>query len=294
MQVPGAFEYERAGSVANAVALLARYGQHARVLAGGHSLLPMMKLRLARPEYLIDINDLFELDYLRLRGQVLCIGALTRHRSLLESQVVARYFPIVTDAERVIADPIVRNRGTVGGSLCQADPAEDLGAVCAALGATCVIESAAGRREVFFEDFYRGPYETAVGVGELLVEIRLPVLPACGSAYQKVVRKAGDWAVVAVGTQVSLFGDVVSEVGLGLAAVGSEGLYAHPAREVLQGQVPTAERIAEAGRLAAAGCHPSTDARGSAEYKRHLVSELTVRALRLALARARAGRGQAE
>ena len=172
----------------------------------------------------IDINDLFELDYIQMKGPVLCVGALTRHRSLLESALVARNFPIVTDAERVIADPLVRNRGTIGGSLCQADPAEDLGAVCAALGATCIVEGASGRREVFFEDFYRGPYETAVGVGEMLVEIRLPVLADAGSAYQKVVRKSGDWAVVAVGAQVSMFGEVVDEVGLGLAAVGSEGL----------------------------------------------------------------------
>ncbi|MGH9126775.1 MAG: FAD binding domain-containing protein [Acidimicrobiales bacterium] len=290
MQVPAAFEYERAASVADAIALLTRHGANARVLAGGHSLLPMMKLRLARPDYVIDINDLDELDYIRLRGPVLCVGALTRHRSLLESALVARHFPIVTDAERVIADPLVRNRGTIGGSLCQADPAEDLGAVCAALGATCVVEGAAGRREVFFEDFYQGPYETAVGAGEMLIEIRLPVLANSGSAYQKVVRKSGDWAVVAVGAQVAMFGEVVNEVGLGLAAVGSEGLYAHPARSALQGQVPTPERLAEAGRLAAAGCDPTTDGRGSAEYKRHLVAELTTRALRQAVARARAGR----
>jgi len=286
IQVPAAFEYERATSVADAIALLSRFGANARVIAGGHSLLPMMKLRLARPEFLIDINDLVELDYIRSKGGSLAIGSMTRHRALLESQVVGKLFPIFHDAERVIADPIVRNRGTIGGSLCQADPAEDLGAVCAALGAICVIEGALGRREVYIEDFYRGPYDTDIGVGEMLVEIRIPALPNSGSAYLKVDRKAGDWAVVAAGAQVSLDGPVLHEVGIGLAAVGSAGAYAHAARAVLRGQEPGPKLFADAGRLAAQGCEPVTDSRGSAEYKRHLVAELTARALTKATARA--------
>ena len=289
MQVPAAFEYERATSVSDAVTLLARFGENARVIAGGHSLLPMMKLRLARPEFLIDINDLVELDFIQHKAGWLTIGAMTRHRTLLESEVVGRLFPIFHDAERVIADPVVRNRGTIGGALCQADPAEDLGAVCSALGATCVVEGTYGRRDVFIEDFHVGPYETAVGIGEMLVEIRVPVLAHSGSAYQKVERKSGDWAVVAAGVQVSLAGKAIAEVGIGLAAVGSEGINAHEARDVLRGEVPGEEIFAEAGRRAAAGCVPATDGRGSAEYKRHLVGELTVRALRTATARARAG-----
>jgi carbon-monoxide dehydrogenase medium subunit len=288
VQVPAAFEYERATSVADAISRLYRYGENARVIAGGHSLLPMMKLRLVRPEFLVDINDLQELDYIRWKSGFLAIGAMTRHRSLLESELVGRLFPIFHDAERVIADPIVRNRGTIGGSLCQADPAEDLGAVCAALGASCIVEGIDGPREVFIEDFYHGPYETDIGVGEMLVEIRIPGFPNSGSAYQKVDRKSGDWAVVAVGAQISLDGGVIVNVGLGLAAVGSLGVHAHAARAVLLGHEPNDEVFADAGLRAGGGCLPATDSRGSAEYKRHLVGELTVRALRIATERARA------
>ncbi len=292
MQVPAAFEYERATSVDDAISLLTRFGDNARVIAGGHSLLPMMKLRLARPEFLIDINDLEELDYIRTESGSLAIGAMTRHRSLLESELVGKHFPIFHDAERVIADPIVRNRGTIGGSLCQADPSEDLSAVCSALGATCVIQGGDGRREVFIEDFHRGPYETDIGVGEMLVEIRIPILPQSGSAYHKVERKAGDWAVVAVGAQVSMAGSVIADVGIGLTAVGTEGHHAHGARSSLRGKAANEQRFAEAGRLAAEGCHPVTDSRGSAEYKRHLVRELTARTLRQAVDRAMHSNGK--
>ncbi|HEV1998397.1 MAG TPA: FAD binding domain-containing protein, partial [Candidatus Dormibacteraeota bacterium] len=162
MQTPAAFEYERATSVDNAISLLQSLGSEARIVAGGHSLLPMMKLRLARPEHLIDINDLAELDYIKEEGDEVLIGALTRHRELLDSDLLARVLPIFRDAEQVIADPVVRNRGTIGGSLCQADPAEDLSGVCAALHASAVIAGASGRRTIPMTQFYRGPYETAV------------------------------------------------------------------------------------------------------------------------------------
>ena len=163
MQVPAPFEYERATSVEHAISLLDRHGPEARLLAGGHSLLPMMKLRLARPETLIDINGLTELDYIRLDGDELAIGAMTRHATVLDSAVLREHYRIFADAEAVIADPIVRNRGTVGGSLCQADPAEDLSAVFSALRAQAVIRSASGARTVELRDFHHGPYETAVG-----------------------------------------------------------------------------------------------------------------------------------
>ena len=164
MQVPAPFEYERATSVDHAIALLERLGGEARLVAGGHSLLPMMKLRLANLEYLIDINDLHdELGYVRVEPDEIRIGAMTRHRELLESDELAAAFPIFRDAERVIADPVVRNRGTLGGSLCQADPSEDLSAVCTTLDASCVIRGSGGERVVPMEDFHRGPYETAVG-----------------------------------------------------------------------------------------------------------------------------------
>jgi carbon-monoxide dehydrogenase medium subunit len=289
VQVPAPFEYDRATSVDQALALLARHGPEARLLAGGHSLLPMMKLRLARPERLIDINDLSELSYIRLAGDELCIGALTRHRDLLESAVVAEHYPIFRDAERVIADPIVRNRGTIGGSVCQADPSEDLSAAFAAVGATFVIRSSSGTRTVPSSGFHLGAYTTAVGPAEMLVEIRVPLRARTGSAYEKVERRAGDWAIAAVGAMVRLADsdDAVIEVGLGLAAVGAEHFRVPEAEAALVGRPLTEDGVEEAARLAATGCHPQTDQRGPAEYKRALVAELVRRAVRRAGARAR-------
>ncbi|MFI9271312.1 FAD binding domain-containing protein [Kitasatospora sp. NPDC052896] len=293
MQVPASFEYRRAESVADALALLQRFGEEARVIAGGHSLLPMMKLRLARPEFLIDINDLHELDYLRLEGGELRIGALTRHRGLLESELVGRHFPIFHDAERVIADPPVRNRGTIGGSLCQADPAEDLAAVCAALRAIAVVLGRGGRRAVPMEEFYRGPYETAVGAGEMLVEVRVPIRANAGSAYRKVERKAGDWAVAAAGAALALDdGGRIGWAGIGLAAVGTSMVGYRRAEQALLGREPSEPAFAEAGRIAAEDCDPLTDTRGTEAYKRHLAGELTRRALTRAAERAAAAAGE--
>ncbi|WP_233289390.1 xanthine dehydrogenase family protein subunit M [Kitasatospora sp. MBT63] len=286
VQVPASFEYRRASSVEDALAQLERFGEEARVIAGGHSLLPMMKLRLARPGLLVDINDLHELDYVRLEGDELCVGALTRHRELLESELVGRLFPIFHDAERVIADPPVRNRGTIGGSLCQADPAEDLSAVCAAVRAVAVVLGGGGRRRVPMAEFYRGPYETDVGTGEMLVEIRVPVVPGGGSAYEKVERKTGDWAIAAAGAALAVVDGRIASPGIGLAAVGVSPVGYRRAEEALAGREPSAEVFAEAGRIAAEDCDPVTDTRGTAAYKRHLAGELTERALRRAAERA--------
>src|SRR5512140_3402404 len=193
MQVPAHVEYEKASSVEHALSLLARYGPEARILAGGHSLIPMMKLRLAQPETLVDINGLSELSYLTVSGGELRIGALTRHAQLLADPAAGEQFAILHDAERVIADPIVRNWGTIGGSLCQADPSEDLSAAFAALKATMVIRGPGGSRTVPARDFHTGPYETVVAPGELLTEIRLAIQPGGGSASAKVGRRGGDW-----------------------------------------------------------------------------------------------------
>jgi aerobic carbon-monoxide dehydrogenase medium subunit len=288
VQTPPPFGYERATSVEHAVALLERLGPEARLVAGGHSLLPMMKLRLARPEHLVDINDLAEqLGYIRVEGGDLCIGALTRHAELLDSAVAGEHYPIFHDAERVIADPVVRNRGTVGGSIGQADPSEDLSAVFAALRATIVIQGTAGTRSVPAREFHAGPYETAVGPAEMITEIRVPVRPGGGSAYRKVERRAGDWAVAAAGACIWLDGDVVSQVGIGLTAVGAEQFCSPAAEDSLRGGPISDEAIAAAAALAAEHCAPSTDQRGPAEYKRHLAGELTKRALIAAVARAR-------
>jgi len=287
MQVPAPFEYARATSVDDAIGLMERYGDTARLVAGGHSLLPMMKLRLANFEYLIDINDLHgELGYVAVETGQVRIGALTRHRELLESEALATVLPIFRDAERVIADPTVRNRGTLGGSLCQADPSEDLSAVCTALGASCVIRGSGGTRVVAMEEFHRGPYETAVADGEILVEVRIPVRERGGSAYEKVERRAGDWAVVSAGAAVWLDGDgLVADARVGLAAVGPNTTGIPAISAALRGRPPAEELYAQAGAIAADSCDPVTDQRGSADYKRHLAKELTVRTLRRAVAR---------
>jgi aerobic carbon-monoxide dehydrogenase medium subunit len=293
LQVPASVEYERAASVDHALTLLARFGPEAKVLAGGHSLIPMMKLRLAQPETLVDINGLAELAYLTLTGGELRIGAMTRHADLLGSAIAGEHFAILHDAERVIADPIVRLWGTVGGSLCQADPSEDLSAAFAALKATMVIRNLAGTRTVSAREFHTGPYETVIGPGELLTEIRIPLTSRCGSAYRKVGRRVGDWPVGAAGVVLWLDatagGEVVSDAGIGLTAVGAAHFCAVEAEEFLRGKPATPENFALAGRIAAEHCRPATDQRGPADYKRHLAGELTSRALGLALARAADG-----
>ncbi len=292
MQVPAPFEYERATSVAHAIELRERLGEEARFIAGGHSLLPMMKLRLANPEYLIDINDLEELFYIREEAGEVRIGAMTRHRELLESELLAQHFPIFRDAEEVIADPVVRNRGTLGGSLCQADPSEDLSAVCNALDASCVIKSTTGERVVTMEEFHVGPYETAVGDAEMLTEIRIPLKANGSSAYQKVERRAGDWAVVSAGAAIWIGADgTITDGRVGLAAVGPNTTNIGPVRDALQGQVPSEELYQLVGDIAAQHCSPKTDQRGTADYKTHLAAELTKRALRKAVARATTGNG---
>jgi aerobic carbon-monoxide dehydrogenase medium subunit len=290
MQVPAPFEYERATSIDHAVRLLDRFGSTARIVAGGHSLLPMMKLRLVNCEYLIDINDLHrELGYVRVEPTRIRIGAMTRHRELLESADLLSALPIFHDAERVIADPLVRNRGTIGGSLCQADPSEDLSAVCTSLNASCVIRGRGGERVVTMAEFYRGPYATAVGPAEMLTEIRIPLRPNGSSAFEKVGRRAGDWAVVSCGVAIWLDGEVIADARVGLAAVGPNTTGIPAVSQALRGRPPSADLYAEAGAIAAEHCTPVTDQRGSAEYKRHLAAELTARALRRAVARI--GRG---
>jgi carbon-monoxide dehydrogenase medium subunit len=334
MQVPAYVEYEKATSVAHALALLARFGPEARILAGGHSLIPMMKLRLAQPETLIDINGLSELSYLTVTGpdgsavvgaerragaggsggsppgersggsspragSELRIGALTRHAQLLDSAEAGRHFAVLHDAELVIADPVVRNWGTVGGSLCQADPSEDLSAAFAALKATMVIAHPGGTRTVPARDFHTGPYETVVAPGEILTEIRITIRPGGGSAYEKVGRRAGDWPVGAAASALWLDGagldgggpdggvGTIADAGIGLTAVGSPHFAAAGAEDFLRGAPATEESFARAGELAAASCRPVSDQRGPADYKRHLARELTIRSLRRALQRAR-------
>jgi aerobic carbon-monoxide dehydrogenase medium subunit len=284
MQTPAPFTYERATSIEGAVAALQR--SESRIIAGGHSLLPMMKLRLANPEHLIDINDLEELTYIRAESLDIRIGALTRHVDLLKSEILAEELPIFRDAEHVIADPVVRNRGTIGGSLCQADAAEDLSAVCTALKATVVIRGAEGERTVSMEDFHVGPYMTAVQSGEILTEIRIPRRPGAGSAHEKVERRAGDWAIAAASAAVWMDGGVYAEVGLALSAVGLTTIHLTRAEDLLRGQAPSYDLFTEVAEIASADCSPMADGRGPVDYKRHLAGVLTGRALKRATARA--------
>jgi carbon-monoxide dehydrogenase medium subunit len=256
------------------------------VIAGGHSLLPMMKLRLAAPEHLIDINDLKELAYIREEQGEVRIGALTRHVELLKSDLLAKQLPVFRDAENVIADPVVRNRGTIGGSLCQADAAEDLSAVCTALKANVVIRGADGERVVGMGDFHVGPFMTAVGEGELLTEIRIPLRTGAGSAHEKVERRAGDWAIAAASAAVWIDGATIADAGIGLAAVGLSTVHLTRAEELLRGQAPSEELFGQAGDIAAEDCSPTADGRGPVDYKRHLAGVLTKRALIRAAARA--------
>jgi aerobic carbon-monoxide dehydrogenase medium subunit len=286
VQTPASFEYERATSVDGAIKALQRLGSEARVIAGGHSLLPMMKLRLANPEHLVDINDLHELAYIREEGDEVRIGALTRHVDLLRSDLLAVRFPIFRDAEQVIADPVVRNRGTIGGSLCQADAAEDLSAVCSALKAQAVIRGPGGARVVGMDDFYIGPFTTAVSDGELLTEVRLALRQGAGNAHEKVERRAGDWAIAAASAAIWIENGTITDAGVALSAVGPTTIQVTRAGELLRGKAPSDELFDEAGQIASEDCAPLPDGRGPVDYKRHLAGVLTKRALRRAAARA--------
>src|ERR1700744_3824869 len=286
MQVPSHVEYERARSVDHALELLTRYGPESRVLAGGHSLIPMRKLRLAQPETLIDINGVSGLSKITMADGELRIGALVRHAQLLASPLAGRHFPILHDAEQVIADPIVRNWGTIGGSLCQADPSEDLSAAFGALRAIAVIQGRDGPRRVPVREFHLGPYETVVAPDELLTELRIPVPDGgggSGSAYEKVSRRVGDWSVAAAGAVLTLdAAGRVTEAGIGLAAVAAGHFVSEAAEDSLRGQPAEDAAFTRAGQLAAEHCRPAADQRGPVDYKRHLAGELTTRALRRA------------
>jgi carbon-monoxide dehydrogenase medium subunit len=246
----------------------------------------MMKLRLASPSRLIDINDLTELQFIREEGDEIVIGALTRHSELLDSELLWERFPAFRDAEYVIADPIVRNRGTMGGSLCQADAAEDLSAVAAALKGVVTIVGAAGSRQVPMSEFHLGPWTTAVGEGEILTEIRFKVRPGAGSAHEKVERRAGDWAIAAACAALWMDGGTIVDAGIALSAVGLTTVDLTRAEALLRGQTPSEALFEQAGAIASEDCMPIPDGRGPVDYKRHLAGVLTKRALRKAAGRA--------
>jgi carbon-monoxide dehydrogenase medium subunit len=282
MQTPAPVDYAKATSVADALALLQSHGEEARVVAGGHSLIPMMKLRLARPDALIDLNDVAELKGITVEGDEIVVGAMTRHAEILSSGILSEHYPIFREAERVIADPIVRNRGTIGGSMCQADPSADLSAVGSALRGSAVVVGPSGTRTVPLREFHEGPYETVVGYGEILTQLRYPIRPGAGSAYEKVERRAGDWPVCSSGVYVVVSDGIVTDCGIGLTAVGAHHYCSPEGEAALIGKAATEENFAAAAQAAAASCSPNADQRGPVDYKLHLAAELTLRALRRA------------
>jgi len=286
--IPAAFEYHSPASLDDATALLAKLGEDAKILSGGQSLIPMMKLRLATPPHVVDISGIAGLAYIREADGVLAIGALTRESELEESELVRTRYPLLHDTCQVIADPIVRNLATVGGNLAHGDPANDHPATMLALGAEVVARGRSGTRRIPVAGFFTGPFSTALGPGEILVEVRVPV-PAerSGGAYRKLERKVGDFATAAVAAQLTLRADGACEsAGIGLTNVGLTPIKAEKAEAALRGKRLDDKTIAEAARLAAAAAEPAEDLRGSVEYKRDLVRVLATRALRKALERA--------
>jgi carbon-monoxide dehydrogenase medium subunit len=289
--IPAPFEYHRPASLPDAIALLGRLGGDAKVLAGGQSLIPLMKLRLASPPHVVDLNRIPGLASIAEKDGALVIGALVRESELEASDLVRKRFPILADACRVIADPLVRNLATVGGNLAHGDPANDHPAVMLALGAEVVAVGPGGTRRIAITELFTGPLETALRPGEILTEIRIPLPPPrSGGAYLKLERKVGDFATAAVGVQLALAGgDACAQVGIGLTNVGPTPIKATRAEALLRGHRLDDAKIREAARAAAAESDPAADLRGSVEYKRDLVRVLTARALHRALERAGAG-----
>lgn len=286
--IPAAFEYSAPEAIPEAIVLLQRYGDEAKILAGGHSLIPMMKLRLAEPAHLVDITRIAGLDYIREDGGSLHIGALTREADLEASDVIRRRYPLLHNVSRVIADPLVRNMATVGGNLAHADPANDHPAAMLALDAAMVAVGPNGERVIPAADFFVGSFETALGPAELLTEIRVPAPPArSGGAYVKLERKVGDYAIVAVAAQIELAADgSIARAGIALTNAGDIAIRATRAEAALAGAAPDENTFKTAAALAAEVANPDSDLRGPAEYKRDMIRVLTLRALNRALDRA--------
>ena len=289
--IPPPFEYLSPNQVSEAISLLQKHGEEAKILAGGHSLIPAMKLRFAMPEYLIDISGIDGLEYIHEEDGQLKIGAMTRESSLEESNLIKDNYPLLLDTVKMIADPQVRNMATVGGNLAHGDPANDHPATMIALRASVVVEGPNGSREIGIDDFFTDFFTTALEDNEILTEIRIPASqPGSGGAYQKIERKVGDYAAAAVACQLSLEADgKIQQIGIGLTNVGPVPIRSVGAEGNLRGKTPDDSLIQESGRLAAEECNPVDDLRGSAGYKRDLVNELTQRAIKISIERAERG-----
>jgi carbon-monoxide dehydrogenase medium subunit len=281
------FKYESPGTIADAIALLEKYGDEAKILSGGHSLIPMMKLRFATPEYLIDINGIPGLSYIKEENNAVKIGALTREAEIEHSDLLKKYFPIFGDVTKLIADPQVRNMGTIGGNLAHGDTANDHPAVMLALNAKVIATGPNGIREIPIDEFFFGFYTTALQHGDILTEIQIPIPPGnTGSAYHKLERKVGDYATAGVAVQLTVDGNgVCKSVGIGLTNVNPTPLRASRSEQALLGKQVNDETIGQAAKFASEDCNPSSDLRGSEEYKRDMVAVLVKRMIRKALER---------
>ncbi len=278
--LPARFEYHRPSTVDEALEILAEHGDDAKVLAGGQSLIPLLKLRFASVGHLVDVNRIPGLDGVEESDGVLRIGSMVRHNQLAASAVITARYPTIAAAAPQIADPLVRNLGTIGGSLAHADPSGDLGSVMLAMGGSVVLRKVGGEREVPVKDFIVGTFQTSIEPGEMLTEVRVPTPGArSGGTYLKLERKVGDFATVAAAICLTLDDGAVGSAGIGLTSVGLANVKADAAEQALSGAAPGDEAFAEAGRLAAAASNPVTDVRGSEEYKRHMVDVYVRRGL---------------
>ena len=289
--IPGVFDYHSPNSLDEAISLLKQHSGDAKILAGGQSLIPAMRFRLAVPSILIDINRLNDLRYVEERGDHLAIGAMTREHTLEDSPVVRSSYPLLYDTAVVIADPLVRNQATVGGNIAHADPANDHPATMLAYDATVVAKGPGGERTIAIDDFFTGLFENAMGEDEILTEIRIPK-PSAGSggAYTKFERKVGDYAISAAAVQLRLSGDTIAEARIGLTNVSAVPIRAKSAEAALVGKAVTPETIEAAGQAAAAECDPSPDLRGSVDYKRDVTRVMVKRSIEKAVARAKGGK----
>jgi carbon-monoxide dehydrogenase medium subunit len=285
--IPAAFEYQAPGSVADAIKLLGELGERGKVLAGGHSLIPIMKLRLAQPEVLVDIGGIPELREVRAEGDTIAIGALVTHARVLADSAIREGCAVLSETAHEIGDIQVRNRGTIGGSLAHADPAADYPATILALDAEIVAQGPKGRRTIKATDFFTGMLSTALAPDELLVEVRVPRLGrGSGGAYLKMPNKASHYAVVGVAAVVRVEGGKVSSVAVGITGAGSQPIRASAVERALQGQSASAEAIAKASESAAEGLDLLADIHGSAEYRAHIARVFTRRAIEAAVQKA--------
>ncbi len=278
--IPPTFQYHAPSTVDDAVALLNQYGDEAKLLAGGHSLLPMMKLRFAEPEHIIDINNIELIKGIREEGGNIIIGAMTSENVLISSELLQQKCPLIPQAAKQIADPQVRNRGTIGGDIAHGDPANDHPAIMMALDATFVLVGPNGSREVLANDFFLGTYYTLLEADEIMTEIHIPIQGAnTGASYHKLKRKTGDFATAAAAAVIQLSGDICQSARITLTNVGATALRAHDAEAVLTGNVITPEIIDQAAKKAMETCDPAEDLRGDIEYKTHMAGEMTRRAI---------------